>query len=112
MASEIVDFFDTPTNVKIIKGLKDAGVNMTGKRRTDSGLFEGKTFVLTGTLVSMSRREAKSIIEANGGKVSESVSAKTSYLVAGDEAGSKLAKARALGVIILDEEAFMTMLNR
>ena len=74
-------------------------------------LFEGLTFVLTGTLPTMTRDEASAIIKANGGKVSGSVSGKTSYVLAGEEAGSKLTKAQALGVEIIDEEKFLKMIK-
>ncbi|MCP4422163.1 MAG: NAD-dependent DNA ligase LigA, partial [Chloroflexi bacterium] len=70
----------------------------------------GKTFVITGTLPTLSRSEAKAIIEANGGKVTGSVSKKTNYLLAGEKAGSKLSKANNLGIQVIDEATFMTMI--
>ncbi|MES2696405.1 MAG: BRCT domain-containing protein, partial [Verrucomicrobiota bacterium] len=75
------------------------------------GVFSGKTFVLTGTLPTLSREDAGAKIEAAGGKVSGSVSKKTSYVVAGEEAGSKLDKARALGVPVLDEAGLLQLLT-
>ena len=77
-----------------------------------TGLFEGKVFVLTGTLERMTRRQAKEMISAAGGKVSGSVSKNTDYVVAGESAGSKLAKARELGTDIIDEVAFKEMLEK
>ena len=75
-------------------------------------LFEGLTFVLTGTLPTMTRDEASAIIKENGGKVSGSVSKKTSYVLAGEEAGSKLTKAKELGVNIIDEATLISMVNK
>lgn len=111
VAGGIVDFFSREKNCKMIERMKQAGVNMNSlaaSKRKDSR-FQGKTFVLTGTLPSMTRQEAAAVIEAFGGKVSGSVSKKTAYVLAGEEAGSKLAKAEALGVEIIDEEAFLEM---
>ena len=78
----------------------------------DAVLLSGKTFVITGTLPTMSREEAKAFIEAHGGKVTGSVSKKTSYLVAGEAAGSKLDKANALGIPVLDEAGLKAMVNQ
>ena len=78
---------------------------------THAQIFEGKTFVLTGTLPTLDRGKATELIEARGGKVSSSVSKKTHYVVAGEEAGSKLEKAQALGIEILDEAQFMALLG-
>ena len=105
-AKAIVDFFADSEKVQIMNGLIACGVNSKsksyGKTETE-GALSGKTFVITGTLPTMSREEAKAYIEAHGGKVSGSVSKKTSVLVAGEAAGSKLDKANALGVPVWDE---------
>jgi DNA ligase (NAD+) len=96
----------------MIERLRRAGVVMAGARRErGAGPLGGKTFVLTGTLPTLTRDEAGARIEARGGKVSGSVSRKTDYVVAGDEAGSKLAKARELGIVVLDEEGFRRLLE-
>ncbi|MBL8220062.1 MAG: NAD-dependent DNA ligase LigA, partial [Bryobacterales bacterium] len=81
-------------------------------KRVEGGPLAGKVFVITGTLPSMSREEAKARIEAAGGKVTDSVSKKTSYLVAGEAAGSKLTKAQTLGVPVLDEEALQALIGQ
>ena len=86
-------------------------MNMTGETAVKVGRFTGKTFVLTGSLSRFTREEAAQKIEAEGGKVSSSVSKKTSYVVAGEAAGSKLAKANDLGIQVLSEEEFLTMLS-
>ena len=88
----------------------DCGVNVKYQMAAQSGKLSGLTFVITGTLPSMSREDAKKLIEENGGKVSGSVSKKTSYLLAGEAAGSKLEKANALGVTVISEEGLQTML--
>ncbi len=110
MAKSIVEFFNSPQTKDLINRLKDAGINMEGlKREIKDDRFASKTFVLTGTLPSMSRKEAEDIIESFGGKVSSSVSKKTDYVLAGKEAGSKLTKAEELGITIIDEEEFKKM---
>ena len=111
MATEIVDFFQTPTNIAIISGLEEAGLNMIQEIRLDSQTLAGKTFVLTGTLPTLDRREAKALIEANGGKVSSSVSKKTDFLLSGEKSGSKYSKAQELGVAIIDEEQFLALVT-
>lgn len=111
MATEIVDFFQTPTNIEIIRGLDKAGLNMIQETRLDSQTLAGKTFVLTGTLPTLDRREAKALIEANGGKVSSSVSKKTDFLLSGEKSGSKHSKAQELGVAIIDEEQFLALVT-
>lgn len=96
----------------MIERLRAAGVLMEGAMRPRSaGALRGKTFVLTGTLPSLTREEASALIEAKGGKVSASVSKKTDYVVAGEAAGSKLGKAQSLGVTILDEEGLKKVLE-
>ena len=93
--------------------LREAGLRFTGeKRRAEGGPLAGLTFVLTGTLPSLTREEAKARIEAAGGKVTGSVSKKTNWVVAGEEAGSKLDKARALGVEVIDEAGLVELLGR
>jgi DNA ligase (NAD+) len=104
-------FFDEPRNRALIEKLQHAGVNMTAAAsETTDRSMAGKTFVLTGSLASLTREEATEAIKARSGKVSGSVSAKTSYLVAGDDPGSKLEKARTLGVPILTEEEFKALI--
>ena len=104
MADNLVKALNEPHRIALINHLKELGVNMTYNKRTSSDeRFKGYTFVLTGTLPTLKRDEAKKLIESFGGKVSSSVSKKTSYVVAGDEAGSKLTKAQELGIEILSE---------
>ncbi len=110
MADSILAFFADPKNIASIEKLRAAGVNFTAQEADESDLrFAGKTFVLTGTLPTYKREEAKEIIERMGGKVSGSVSKKTDFVLAGAEAGSKLDKANALGVTVIDEEKFKQM---
>lgn len=111
MATEIVDFFQTPTNIEIINGLAAAGLNMVQETQWDSQTLAGKTFVLTGTLPTLDRREAKALIETNGGKVSSSVSKKTDYLLSGEKSGSKQTKAQELGIAIINEEQFLALVT-
>lgn len=111
MAESVRQFFDLSSTAHLIGRLRDAGVNMVSKTVVSDTRFAGKTFVLTGTLPTMTRAEASAIIEKLGGKVSGSVSKKTSYVLAGDEAGSKLTKAQKLGVQILTEEEFLQMVD-
>ena len=94
----------------LIDRLKEAGVVTTSETEIPGdGVFSGKTFVLTGTLPSLKRSEAAAIIEERGGKTSSSVSKNTDYVLAGEDAGSKLTKAQTLGVPIIDEETFLKM---
>jgi DNA ligase (NAD+) len=113
VATAVRAYFDKPENQKLVKALKDAGLTMEGPivAGDTPGPLTGKTFVLTGTLPSMSREEATAAIQAQGGKVTGSVSKKTSYVVAGVDPGSKLAKAETLGVLILDEAGFRALLG-
>lgn len=113
MADSICEFFEESQNLELIERLKNAGVNMisnTEENASDSR-FEGMTFVLTGTLPGYSRKEASDIIESFGGKTSSSVSKKTTYVLAGEEAGSKLTKAENIGVKIINEEEFKQMIH-
>lgn len=111
IAQSIYDFFHEERNVKMIEELKELGVNPVSKVKPKSDKLAGKTFVLTGTLQNMTRDEASAIIKLHGGKTSSSVSKKTSYVLAGENAGSKLDKAQNLGVIILTEDDFLEMIK-
>lgn len=111
MAQSVVKFFQLPGTVHLLSRLKELGLNMTAEETVAGTRFAGQTFVLTGTLSSMTRSEASAIIEKLGGRVSGSVSKKTSFVVAGEEAGSKLTKAQKLGVAVLSEEEFLAMAN-
>lgn len=110
-ANAIAEFFANESNKLIIKQLKESGVEMEAQIKETGSVLAGLTFVITGTLPTMSRTEAKELIENNGGKVSSSVSKKTSYLLAGEEAGSKLDKAKQLGVKIITEEEIKKMIS-
>jgi DNA ligase (NAD+) len=112
VAESILQFFSEPHNREVIKSMQDLGVQWpeTGKQAA-TGMLLGKTLVLTGMLPNLSRDAAQALIEAAGGKVSSSVSKKTDYVVAGAEAGSKLDKARELGVAILNEAGLQALLN-
>ena len=111
VSEAIVEFFAQPANRELVQRLKDAGVEMTAEKKQRSTQFAGLTFVLTGTLPTLTRDEAKKRIEEAGGKVSGSVSKKTSYVVAGEEAGSKLEKALELKVPVIDEARLLEMLS-
>ena len=111
VAATIHDFFQIPQNLALIERLRQAGLNFTAEKRVTTSQLAGLTFVLTGTLPTLTRDAAKTMIEAAGGKVSGSVSKKTNYVVAGEEAGSKLEKARELQVEVLDEPALLALLN-
>ena len=103
--------FREPHFIHLINRLRDAGVKMEYKSSVTDKRFEGKTFVLTGTLPTLKRDEAKKMIESFGGKASSSVSKKTDYVLAGEEAGSKLTKAEELGITIISEEEFLNMIK-
>ena len=107
----IREFFAQEKNQDLLQALKDAGVDMTAEKKVRADKLAGLTFVLTGTLPTLSREEAKKRIEDAGGKTAGSVSRKTSYVVEGEEAGSKLDKAQALGVPVIDEAALLAMLE-
>lgn len=111
-AGFIVRWFASPQSQHLIEQLREAGVNFDSTEERSGEAFKGKTFVLTGTLPTLKRSQAKALIEAQGGKVAGSVSKKTSYVVAGEEAGSKLDKAVKLGLPILTEEELLTLLEQ
>lgn len=111
LAQSVYDAMREPHRVKLIERLKELGLNMKFTSQQVSDKLNGLTFVLTGTLPTLKRDEAKAMIEQRGGKVSGSVSKKTSYVVAGEEAGSKLTKANELGITVLTEEQFLQMIG-
>ena len=114
MVQGILEYFAQPETLELLKEFEKLGVNMKSKSletQKDKRL-EAKTFVLTGTLPTMTRDQASELIQNHGGKISGSVSKKTSYVLAGEEAGSKLAKARNLGIPVISEEDLLDLLNR
>ena len=111
MADSVVEFFSLEQTKHMIDELKNAGLNMESQREIKDNRFEGMTFVLTGTLTNFTRNEAQEIIESYGGKAASSVSKKTTYVLAGEAAGSKLQKATDLGVTIINEEQFAEMIK-
>lgn len=110
-AQSIVDWFASPQSQHLIARLKEAGVNMQAEQKGEDQRFAGKTFVLTGTLDRFTRAEATKMIEDRGGKAAGSVSKKTTYVVAGEAAGSKLRKAQELGVPVLTQEEFLVLME-
>jgi len=111
VAATVREFFSNPRNLALVERLRSFGLTFTAEKRVRGTALAGLTFVLTGTLPTLTRDEAKDRIEAAGGKVSGSVSKKTSYVVAGEEAGSKLDKATQLGVKVLDEPGLLALLE-
>jgi DNA ligase (NAD+) len=111
IAESIVEFFSIPANRNLVERLGEAGLAFRGKKKERGTKLAGKTFVLTGTLPKLTRDEAKKMIEDAGGKVTGSVSKKTDYVVAGADAGSKLDKAKELGVAVIDEKELETLLG-
>ena len=112
MAKSACAYFSLDSTKALISEFKELGLTMQGEKKTlNSDLFAGKTFVLTGTLPTYTRSQAGEIVERNGGKVSSSVSKKTSYVLAGEDAGSKLTKAQTLGVTVISEEEFLSMIE-
>ncbi len=109
MAESVREFFDQPGTFHLVNRLKDLGLNMTAQTEIRDQRLQGKIFVLTGTLPNLTRAQASEIIEKMGGKVSSSVSKKTTYVLAGEDAGSKLTKAQNLGITILSEDDFLKM---
>jgi DNA ligase (NAD+) len=115
VAAALREYFDEPRNRQLVARMRDAGIRTVGERAalaTQPQPLAGKTFVITGTLSGLSRDEASAAIEEQGGKVTGSVSRKTGYLVVGVDPGSKLDKARELGVTVLDEQAFLRLVGR
>jgi len=112
IAKSIVEFFSEPKNRELVEELRAAGLTLRGKKKERGTKLAGKTLVLTGTLPNLTRDEAKKMIEDAGGKVTGSVSKKTDYVVAGSEAGSKLDKAKELGVAVIDEEQMRELLSK
>jgi DNA ligase (NAD+) len=112
VAESVAEFFKEPTNRELMERLRAAGLQFKyASTRPQGGPLGGRVFVLTGTLPGISREQAKELIEAAGGKVSGSVSRKTSYVVAGEDAGSKLDKAKELGIPILSEDDLRALLS-
>ena len=111
VARSIVDFFNDPDNLRMLRALEDAGVAPVALSAPKAGPLTGQTIVLTGTLSTMTRGEAEKLIEQLGGTSASSVSKKTSLVVYGESAGSKLEKARALGVRTVDETQFLSMIR-
>lgn len=111
MAESLVQYFSLESTRELITELKSLGLKMKPSEQKKTGVFDGKTFVLTGTLPTMSRKEASKLIEDNGGKTSSSVSKKTDYVLAGEAAGSKLTKAQSLGVTVITEEELLEMIK-
>ncbi len=111
LAQSVYTAMREPHRIALINRLKQLGLNMNYSGQKVSDKLAGLTFVLTGTLPTLKRDEAKEMIEKRGGKCSGSVSKKTSYVVAGEEAGSKLTKANELGVPVLTEEQFLQMIG-
>ncbi len=112
MAESIIAYFADPSVRNLLEKLRTAGVSFSAEKKECGTLFEGKTFVLTGTLPTLSRNDASKMIEDEGGRVSGSVSKKTDFVLAGEAAGSKLEKAESLGIPIIDEAAFLALLGR
>lgn len=114
IAESITDYFQKDRHTAFLQRLAEAGVRLSGneaEQKQENAAFAGKIFVLTGTLPTLDRREASAMIEQAGGKASGSVSRKTDYVLAGENAGSKLTKAQELGIAIIDEETFLQMLK-
>lgn len=111
MADSVYNAMQEPHRIKLIERLREHGVNMTYDSGKVADDLAGKTFVLTGTLPTMTRDQAKSLIESHGGKCSGSVSKKTTYVVAGEEAGSKLTKAQELGITVLSEQELLELIG-
>ncbi|WP_425803445.1 NAD-dependent DNA ligase LigA [Desulfitobacterium sp. Sab5] len=112
MAQSILQFFQQESTERFLQKLREAGVKMTAEESSHPQIFAGKSIVVTGSLEKWDRQEIESLIEAHGGKAASSVSKKTAFVVAGEKAGSKLAKAKELGIPVLSEEEFEELLNK
>ncbi len=112
MAESVAEYFKSESVRNVIRRLQEKGVNMQYTSSVESDVLKGKTIVVTGTLPTLSRDEAEKLIRDNGGKASSSVSKKTSYVLAGEKAGSKLDKANSLGIPVITEEEFLKMINK
>ena len=112
MAESVAEYFKSESVRNIIRRLREKGVNMQYTSSVESDVLKGRTIVVTGTLPTLSRDEAEKLIRDNGGKASSSVSKKTSYVLAGEKAGSKLDKANSLGIPVITEEEFIKMINK
>ena len=106
----LIDYFKDPKNIEIIHRLRNHGLKMEIEESDENTTLAGLTFVVTGTLPTLSRKDAAALIESHGGKVTGSVSKKTSYLLAGENAGSKLDKAQQLAIPVLTEEDLLKMI--
>jgi len=106
-----VAFFQEPRHRDILRRLEKAGLKLSAEKKKNKGPFAGKSFVLTGTLESTTRDKAKEIIEVNGGRVAGSISTSVSALIVGEDAGSKLDKAKKLGIELWDEKNFLSMID-
>jgi DNA ligase (NAD+) len=112
VAASVALFFAQPANRDVVERLRTAGLDLTAPKRVRvEGTLTGKTFVLTGTLPTLTREQASAMIVAAGGKVASAISSKTDYVVAGEAAGSKLVKAESLGIAILDEESLQALVS-
>lgn len=112
MAESVAEYFKSESVRNVIRRLQEKGVNMQYTSSVESDVLKGRTIVVTGTLPTLSRDEAEKLIRDNGGKASSSVSKKTSYVLAGEKAGSKLDKANSLGISVITEEEFLKMINK
>jgi DNA ligase (NAD+) len=113
IAESVTSYFSIPKNLEIIEALKNAGLTFEAEEESQqSNALDGKTFVLTGSLPTLTRKEASELVEMHGGKTTSSVSSNTDYLLAGESAGSKLTKAQKLGIPVIDESTFNSIIGR
>ena len=111
-AGSITRFFSEPSNIKVIEKFREAGVKLMETVHPETAILSGKSFVFTGTLTKLTRNEAKRIVESLGALTTDSIAKNTAYLVAGESPGSKLDKAKASGVTIIDEEEFLNLIGK